>query len=143
MKEEGAVLGLPMYILITVVVAAVALVAIMGFMVKPAPQIGGWKISPDVIHAQGASGSEATWSGTVSVYVYDQNGHPLQGVKVILDGCNATAAGSTNDKGVVSLRITATLPANVNADEIQVTLRYHGPAGEDVKQDSIVVVRGK
>ncbi len=139
MKEEGAVIGLPLYILVAVVVAAVALAAILGFMIKPAPQIGGWTINPDVIHV--ASGSSK--SVTVNIYVYDQNNHPLEGVKVLLDGCGATNAGSTGKDGKVAIHITVSLPKDVSADEITVTFRFHGPAGEDMKQDTIVVVNGK
>ncbi|NPA74577.1 MAG: hypothetical protein GXO25_00665, partial [Euryarchaeota archaeon] len=43
-KEEGDVIGLPLYILIAVVVAAVALAAILSFMVTSGPSINSWVI---------------------------------------------------------------------------------------------------
>ena len=151
MREEGAVVGLPLYILIAVVVAAVALAAILSFMVTSGPSITNWTIEIEknggyvqekVINATVQSSGIATWSGNVKITVYDQNGHPLPNVKVVLDGCSVIAAGQTNAQGVAVIHVTnATLPGGVQEGQIKVTLQYPGLIGQQTKSDSITVIR--
>ncbi len=142
-KEEGDVIGLPLYILIAVVVAAVALAAILSFMVTSGPTISDWNIQPKQINAttDDVTG-QAKWSGYVNITVYDQNGHPLSNVNVLLEGCGITMGGTTNAHGMVSLYLkNVTLPKNVQADKIKVTMSYPGLIGEQTKTDNILVIR--
>ncbi len=147
MKEEGAIVGLPLEILIAVVVAAVALAAILSFMVTSGPQINSWQIYVDGkltknINATTQPDGSAVWNGTITIVVEDQNGHPLPNVKVLLDGCGVTAAGQTNAKGVATIHLNnVTLPSGVTSDEIKVTLSYPGLIGEQTKSDSLTVIR--
>ncbi len=147
MKEDGAVVGLPLYILITVVVAAVALAAILSFMVTSGPSITSWVIEINgnqtkVIKAQTQADGRALWSGDVTITVYDQNGHPLPNVKVVLDGCGITEAGQTDANGQVTIHLNnVTLPSGVQQDEIQVKMQYPGLIGEQTKTDTLTVIR--
>ena len=152
MREEGAVVGLPLYILITVVVAAVALAAILSFMVTSGPSINSWviKIGTDpshvnqtkVIKAQTQQDGTAKWNGYVVITVYDQNGHPLPNVKVVLDGCGVVEAGQTDQNGNVTIHLTGvTLPSGVQEDEIQVKMQYPGLIGQQTKTDTLTVIR--
>ncbi len=147
MREEGAVVGLPLYILITVVVAAVALAAILSFMVTSGPSINSWVIKINgqqtkVIKAQTQQDGTAKWTGDVNITVYDQNGHPLPNVKVVLDGCGVVEAGQTDSQGNVSIHLTGvTLPSGVQEDEIQVKMQYPGLIGQQTKTDTITVIR--
>ena len=148
MKEEGAIVGLPLEILIAVVVAAVALAAILSFMITSGPQINSWQIYVNGkltknINATTQSDGSATWSGSVTIKVEDQNGHPLPNVKVLLDGCGVTAAGQTDAKGQVKIALKdVTLPSGVTSDTIKVTLSYPGLVGEQTKSDTLTVIRG-
>ncbi len=143
MKEDGSVIGLPLYILIAVVVAAVALAAILSFMVTSGPTISDWSIQPKQINATtDPRTGQATWSGYINITVYDQNGHPLSNVNVLLEGCGITVGGTTNAHGFLSLHIKGvTLPKNVQADKIKVTMSYPGLIGEQSKTDNILVIR--
>ena len=95
-----------------------------------------------VIKAISQTDGSATWSGTVTVSVQDQNGHPLPNVKVLLDGCGITAAGMTDETGEVELSLVdVTLPSGVTSDTIKVTLLYNNGANEDTKTDTITVIR--
>ncbi len=148
MREEGAVVGLPLYILITVVVAAVALAAILSFMVTSGPSINSWVIKvgnnqTKVIKAQTQTDGTAKWTGDVTISVYDQNGHPLPNVKVVLDGCGVVEAGQTDQRGNVTIHLTdVTLPSGVQEDEIQVNMQYPGLIGQQTKTDTLTVIRG-
>ncbi len=153
-KEEGAVVGLPLYILITVVVAAVALAAVLSFMVTSGPSINSWQIYisngssgsfnlTKVIKAHTDTTGEAKWSGQVKIVIEDQNGHPLPNVKVVLDGCGVTEAGQTDSNGTAVITLNdVTLPSGVQQDQIQVKMQYPGLIGEQTKTDTITVIRG-
>ena len=152
MKEEGAVVGLPLYILIAVVVAAVALAAILSFMVTSGPSIDHWiikiggknakEITCTDIHQDGTAWYNASQYGNLEITVYDQNGHPLPNVEVIIDGCGITQANHTNPQGYAELSLQGVyLHSGQQTDEIKVTLKYPGLIGEQTRSDVISVVR--
>ena len=109
----------------------------------PSRVINSWYIYVDGkltknINATTQPDGSATWSGSVTIKVYDQNGDPLPNVKVVLDGCGITAAGETDSSGQVTLQLTdVTLPSGIQSDEIQVTLSYMG----STKTDTLTVIR--
>ncbi len=152
MKEEGAVVGLPLYILIAVVVAAVALAAILSFMVTSGPSIGSWtikiggktggEITCTDIHDDGTAWYNTTQYGNLEITVYDQNGHPLPNVKVIIEGCGITHANHTNPQGYTWFSLDGVhLQSGQQVDEIKITMKYPGLIGEQSKSDSLSVVR--
>ncbi len=153
MKEEGAVVGLPLYILIAVVVAAVALAAILSFMVTSGPSIGNWtiniggkntrEIKCTDVHSDGTVWYNNTQYGDFEITVYDQNGHTLPNVKVMIEGCGITEANHTNPQGYAKLSLKGVhLQSGQQDDEIKITLKYPGLVGEQSKTDSIIVIKG-
>ncbi len=105
--------------------------------------VNSWEIKINgkmskVIKATTQGDGTATWSGWVNVTVYDENGHPLPSVKVILDGRGIVEAGMTNESGSVAFHVQGvTLPSNVQQDEIMVKLQYGG----ETKTDTLTVIR--
>ncbi len=149
-KEKGAVVGLPLYILIAVVVAAVSLAVILSFMVSKAPTVASWDITPPKLYCKTDNTTGKAYfdpslnnnTDHVTIKVYDENGNPLSGVQVKIEGCGIHDADYTNGVGVVSFNVSGVyLDKNVNIDYITVTFTYQGTLGEESKTTSIPVIR--
>ncbi len=150
-KEKGAVVGLPLYILIAVVVAAVSLAVILSFMVRSVPTLTSWDITPKVIYVKTANDSKAYYDPALNNNTYtllirtlDQDGHPMSDVKVYLSGCGVNEGGVTDKNGELRFNLTKLgifLDKNVNQGEIKVVFKYQGNLGEEKKEDSILVIR--
>ena len=98
--NNAALEGLPLYLLIMVIIAAVGISVVMGWM----NMIGGPKAiddvmsQPDEILITGAGGS-SEYSNTsieITIVVYDQDGNPLAGAMVVLDGEGLTILDADN-----------------------------------------------
>ncbi len=106
-------------------------------------KIGSWDIyingsKTDVIKAETQPDGTATWSGNVTIIVYDQNNNTLSGVAVTLQGCEVNTTGTTDSNGEASFNLyNVTLPNGVQEDEIKITLKYK----ENAKMDNLTVIR--
>ena len=111
--SKGALEGLPLYLIILVVIAGIGTAIIAGWMTS----------------------AKTTELNTIEIDEEDkilstnagQNGDPLEGAVVTLEGCNVHEAGQTNDKGECTIRnINPDLPKNQNFGSIDVTVKYTG-----------------
>lgn len=149
-KERGGVIGLPLYILIAVVVAAVSLAVILSFMVSKAPTVKSWDITPPKIYCKTDPNTGKAFfdpsinnnTKHITIKVYDENGNPLSNVQVRIEGCGIHDADFTNGSGMVKFDVSKVyLDKNVNIDYITVKFIYQGTLGEESKTASIPVIR--
>ncbi|MEW5759841.1 MAG: carboxypeptidase-like regulatory domain-containing protein [Candidatus Thermoplasmatota archaeon] len=103
-EEKGAIEGLPLYLLIMVVIAAVGIGIVMYWMSsvkKMGPKvIGAVEVSPDRVElvdcfTGGTKKNDNIYGNPdidVIVFVKDADGNPINGATVKLDGCSITTS---------------------------------------------------
>ncbi|MEW6069471.1 MAG: hypothetical protein AB1485_02525 [Candidatus Thermoplasmatota archaeon] len=129
---SGALEGLPLYLIILVIIAAVGMATVITWM-APLKSGLGTNIGSVALTENGGvdkiicttqSDGTAKGSGNIVVSVKDQNGKPLVGADVELRGCGIVEAEKTNSEGIANFgTITTTLQPNIDISYIQVTVR--------------------
>ncbi len=151
---ERGTANAPVIIAITI---AIALVIIFGYVLfnsqneqkseKGESLIDHWIVYVDgkktsVINAHTTSSGTAVWSGRVRIEVFNQSNAPMEGVKIILNGCGITSGNVTNSSGVAEFFLkNVSLPSGISTGEIHITLIENTSGGEYRKTDSIMVIR--
>lgn len=122
--KRGALEGLPLYLIILVVITAVAIVAILSWM--PSNVV----LDQIVISGPETDGSILdTGTGPISITVYSTNGDLMENVVVLVEGPNnAVGTGTTNADGVITITLDTppTLPPNTNTGKLDVEASYDG-----------------
>ncbi len=121
MNDKGALEGLPLYLIILVVIAGVATAIIVGWMMSAQSQ----ELNSIEVDYSGAS-ITADSNNKVTVKAYDQDGNPLKGATVKLQGCNVNEIGETDENGECEFTVRPSLPENDNFGNIDVTVEYTG-----------------
>ncbi len=105
LKNESAVLGLPMRLTVSLIIGSIALIAILSTILNPClfPHRMLVTISPQVTTVQGSDPENVSFT----VFVNDSDGFPLRGASVIIKGLGGAGSGvSENDgKALVNLEI--------------------------------------
>jgi hypothetical protein len=105
LKNESAVLGLPMRLTVSLIIGSIALMAILSMILNPClfPHRMFVTISPQVTIVQGSEPENVSFF----VFVNDSDGFPLSGASVIVKGLGGAGSGvSDNDgKAIVNLEI--------------------------------------
>jgi hypothetical protein len=105
LKNESAVLGLPMRLTVSLIIGSIALIAILSTILNPClfPHRMLVTISPQVTTVQGSDPENVSFT----VFVNDSDGFPLSGASVIIKGLGGAGSGvSENDgKALVNLEI--------------------------------------
>ncbi|MGC8912383.1 MAG: hypothetical protein ACP5LE_00405 [Thermoplasmata archaeon] len=118
-NKRGSLQGLPLFLIVLVIVAAVGIAILIGwmYMVK----------KPELDHIT-IDNTDLTVGNTVTVTVtaYDVNGKVLEGVEIHLEGCGIDQKKLTDKNGRAQFDVTPTLPMNVHTREIKVTAQYTG-----------------
>ncbi|MFH1100685.1 MAG: hypothetical protein V1726_01435 [Methanobacteriota archaeon] len=131
-NEQAAILDLPMYLIIVMIIA-VAVIAAVFFMIPKGTRTMNASVTNGFLISvsPGHSGeyrfptSRTVW---IRVTTNDEKADPISGALVVLTGGNTSDAGRTLTNGSVSLRIRPTLPANINQVYIQMTVKADGYA---------------
>ncbi len=124
--EKGALEGLPLYLIILVVIAGVGTAIIAGWMMSAqSTELGSIEVDDDQV-------PEGTTS-TVHVTTYDENGDPLKGVTVSIEGCGASNLENpvklTDENGEAPFNLENTnisVPGDQSSGEITITAEYTG-----------------
>jgi hypothetical protein len=134
-NDEGALEGLPLYMIILVTITALALILIIA-MIPRGPFIDNIVVDP-----QGGSGytdRDTTFEGTV----YDTKGNPLGGVDILAEGPNnavgTTASADETGRFTISLNKEPTLSQNQNTGTITFTATYKGTS----VQTTVTIING-
>jgi hypothetical protein len=118
-SRKGALEGLPLYLIIMVIIAAVGIAILVGwmYMVK----------KPELDHIS-IEVTDMTIGNTYdfNITAYDVNSKTLEGVEIHLEGCGVDVKKLTDKNGQAQFSVTPTLPTNVHTGEIKVTAQYTG-----------------
>lgn len=122
MDDEGALEGLPLYLIILVVVAGIGTAIIAGWMMSAqSTELGSMEVVEEDRIISENSGE------TITIKAYDQDGNPLQGAVVTLEGSGVTKSGQTDSEGECDIsNVRAELPSNDNFGTIDVEVSYTG-----------------
>jgi len=105
LKNESAVLGLPMRLTVSLLIGSIVLIAILSTILNPClfPHRIMVTISPQVTIVKGSDPENVSFI----VFVNDSDGFPLIGASVIVKGLGGAGSGfSDNDgKAIVNLEI--------------------------------------
>jgi hypothetical protein len=135
-NKRGSIEGLPLYFLVSAVVVAVAMSALLSMMGGLQGQtLGSVEADRDTI---GVRTPVATV--TFNVTVKDTSGKPIEGATVVVEGLGATAAKKTDASGRVQVTVTVDL-GNANFGELDVKASFNGPVGEGARGTTVLVTR--
>ncbi len=144
--ERAAIEGLPLQLMIAVIVAGIALVIILGWVlsIQTPNAISRVEATPETVSIEGApTNAEATKTVTITVRAFDQRGNLIPGIVVSLNGAGVARAGTdagdgTADGAVTFSGVQVRIPANSLTAKVDVTVEASGfPRGTD----DILVVR--
>ncbi len=143
--ERAAIEGLPLQLMIAVIVAGIALVIILGWVlsIQTPNAISRVETTPETVPIDEPREQAGTATVTITVRAFDQKGNPIPGIVVSLDGAGVSVARTdvadgTSDGAVTFSNVEVRLPANVLTAKIDVTVEASGfPRG----MDDILVVR--
>ena len=111
-KNQDAVLGLPMRLTVSLVIGTVALLAILSYILNPClfPQKMIVSVSPMVTTISG----ESLQNLTFIVNITDTSGHPLQGASVIIKGLGGAGSGFSDNKGMALVQLQVQLKVGMH-----------------------------
>lgn len=139
-RDSGAIEGLPLYLLILVVITAVAIGVVMYWLnqVKGTAELGEIKVEPGLVKANQTTQINITTTGT--------DGKPISGVAVsVLAGRSVDnlgggpLTGTSDSSGKVALKVFPKLTENARDGEITVIAKKTGRVGQITKEFTILV----
>ncbi|MBS3816017.1 MAG: hypothetical protein KGY76_00450 [Candidatus Thermoplasmatota archaeon] len=124
--DKGALEGLPLYLIILVVIAGVGTAIIAGWMMSAqSTELGSIEVDDEEL-------PEGT-TATIQVTTYAENGDPLEGVTVSIEGCGAGSLEEpvklTDENGETEFNmdeVDVTVPEGQSHGEIIITAEYTG-----------------
>jgi hypothetical protein len=135
-NKRGSIEGLPLYFLVSAVVVAVAMSALLSMMGGMQGQtLGSVETDRDAVAV-----NTAVSTLTFNVTVKDTSGKPIEGATVVVEGLGASAAKKTDAAGKVKVTVSVDL-GNANFGELDVKASYHGPVGESSRGTTVLVSR--
>ena len=141
-NEKAAVLDLPMYLIIVMIIAVAVIAAVVFMIPKGTRTMNGVVTNGFLISANpGHSGeyrfpiSRTVW---IRITTSDEKADPISGAMVVLTGGNTSVSGRTLTNGSVSLLVRPTLPANIN--EVYIKLSVKADGYKDFIDDEAILV---
>jgi hypothetical protein len=135
-NKRGSIEGLPLYFLVSAVVVAVAMSALLSMMGGMQGQtIGGVEADRDAVAVASGRGTVA-----FNVTVTDTNGRPIEGATVEVEGIGVSTAKKTDASGTARFSVAVDL-GNANFGELDITASHAGPVGEGHRGTSVLVTR--
>ncbi len=139
-KNENAVVGMPMRLTVSIVIGAVALIAILSFIVNPCLFPSKMIVSVDsMINEIPAGNTSADFNIAVSVSEVD--GHPIRNANVIIKGLGGIGSGYTDGNGETTIQISVGLENGQYEGYLDVSVK--APCYERFSQsDMVKIVKG-
>jgi hypothetical protein len=135
-KNEKAVLGLPMRLTVSLIIGTVALAAILSYILNPClfPARMIVSVNP-IVHT--ISGDDAI---NMTVYVNETTGHPIKDAIVIIKGLGGAGTNMTDEHGKAIINITVKLQDGQYEGYLDISVKAacHEPFSQ---QDIIKIVR--
>jgi protocatechuate 3,4-dioxygenase beta subunit len=133
--RNGAIEGLPLYLIIIIVITVIGLGIILGMMntIKPPKTLDKVVPSKETIEVKddNKDGTYEAKNQALTVKVVDNNGDPIKGAVVTLTGCNVsnagkTAYGTTDSNGEVKFTALNCQVIGTDTAHIQITAEKSG-----------------
>ena len=138
-KNERAVIGMPMRLTVSIIIGIAAMIMILTYILNPCLFPGKMVVSVDPLINIIDSGNSKDFN--ISVRVTDREGRPIIGALVIIKGLGDIGSGKTNLSGGIGIPITATLQSGQNEGYLDISVKYS--CFETFSQKSMIkVVRG-
>ena len=120
-KNEKAVLGLPMRLTVSLIIGTVALVAILSYVMNPClfPDRIIVSVNPMVNIVSGNNSTDIN----ITIYVNETNGYPIKNANVIIKGLTGIGANHTDENGKTIIQITVKLESGVNEGYLDVSVK--------------------
>ena len=120
-KNEKAVLGLPMRLTVSLIIGTVALVAILSYVMNPClfPDRMIVSVNPMVNIVSGNNSTDVN----ITIYVNETNGYPIKNANVIIKGLTGIDANHTDENGKTIIQITVKLESGVNEGYLDVSVK--------------------
>jgi hypothetical protein len=137
-RNNHAVLGLPMQLTVSLIIGTIALIAIVSFILNPClfPQKMTVSATPMVLTIPGNEPVNVS----CNVSVQETNGHALSGAIVIVKGLGGAGSGITNTTGITTITLQVRLEPGVYEGYLDVCVS--NPCHERFEQlDMIKVVK--
>jgi hypothetical protein len=135
-NRRGSIEGLPLYFLVSAVVVAVAMSALLSMMGGMQGQtLGSVDCDRDMVQVAGARATVP-----VNVTVMDTNGRPIEGATVTIEGLGVSMAKKTDTSGTARFNAAVDL-GNANFGELHVEASFAGPVGEGHRSTTVLVTR--
>ncbi len=107
-KNENAVIGLPMRLTVSIIIGTVALIAILSFILNPCLFPSKMIVSVDsMVNEIPVGNVSADFNFTFSVI--DREGHSIQNANIIIKGLGGIGSGSTDENGEITIQISVEL----------------------------------
>jgi hypothetical protein len=139
LKDEYAVLGLPMRLTVSLIIGAIALLAILSFIMNPCvfPHKMHVSITPLVTTVQGSEPENVSFM----VVVCDTDGVPLRGASVIITGLGGAGSGFSNEDGRTSVHLQVWLEDGLYEGYLAISVKASCHVAFE-QQEMIKVVKG-
>ena len=138
-KNDVAVIGLPLRLTVSLIIASAALLAILTFILNPCLFPEKMIVSIEPIVNKIDIGNTKDFN--IFVKVTTSKGRSIVNAQVILKGLNGVSSGYTNKDGEVNIPISATLEDGQNEGYIDINVKCS--CFETFSQNSMIkVVRG-
>jgi hypothetical protein len=120
LKNEDAVLGLPMRLTVSLVIGTIALLAILSYILNPClfPQKMIVSFTPMVISFSG----EDPQNITIFVNVTDISGHSISGASVLIKGLGGAGSGISNTNGMSMVQLQVQLETGMHEGYLDVSV---------------------
>ena len=136
-KNERAVLGLPLRLTVTLIIGVAALSFILLYILNPCLFPSKLVVSIDPMLNIIPSGSDQE-DFDIVVLVKDYDGYPISGANVIIDGLGGAGANTTDVHGQSIISITAKLESGVN--EGYLDIKVEAPCHEKFSENRMIKV---
>lgn len=138
-RNERAVLGLPMRLTVILIIGVVALIAILAFILNPCLLPDKMIVVVEPIVNEITTGDEATFD--IDVHVTDSSGNPVKSANVIIDGLGGAGSGRTDEYGDTTVQIMVRLEPGKIQGFLDVTVKAGACYEKFSQSDMIAVVR--
>jgi len=120
-KNEKAVLGLPMRLTVSLIIGAVALAVILSYIMNPClfPNKMIVSITPMVNIVSGSDSTDLA----ITVFVNETDGYPIVNANVVIKGAGGVGSGITDESGRIIIYITVELEDGVNENYLDVSVK--------------------
>jgi hypothetical protein len=123
--QTKAVIDLPMYLVVTIIIGIIALGSVLSIMVLPSFYTSNPIVTVDPLIA---SINNSTSTITYYVQVHTQDHQPIEDAHVIIKHSSTINANTTNSSGQTTITIQPKIPQGLHENYLDVTVKASGYA---------------